>query len=111
MDFERRSLKAARTPRPGQLILGDLGRETVRRISPAALAELEARAGQLLDHDDTPQAVFTADSMHLLAIVDGDRGYELSPAGPITEGPAAELMRLLHDLAWPKGPSRIRSRT
>ncbi len=96
-------ITAARTRESGQKILGQLGGIAVRELSPSELADVSAAADQVLEHDDTPQVVFTADSMQLLAIADGDRAYELTPAGPITEGPAAELMGLLYRLAWPPG--------
>ncbi len=95
-------LRASRTRESGRQILGELGKVRERGLSPSELAELSAAAENVLEHDQMPQAVFTADSMQLLAIADGDRAYELTPAGPITEGPAAELMGLLYGLAWPE---------
>ncbi len=103
VDLDTGLLRAAQTRESGQKILGQLGNATERRLSASELAGLSATARDVLEHDDTPQAVFTADSMQLLAIADGNRAYELTPAGPITEGPAAELMGLLYRLAWPPG--------
>ena len=52
---------------------------------------------------DTAQEVFTADSAGVLIIVDGERAYELMPAGPITRGPAVALRQMLYRHAWPDG--------
>jgi len=101
VDFDTGELTAARTDERGKLILGPLGNDTTLQVPVPALVELVASAIWLLDNDATPQVVNTPDSMHLLIIIDDERAYKLSPHGPITEGPAAALMRVLHGLAWP----------
>lgn len=106
VDLDSGELTAARTDERGKRILGPLGNDTRRQVPTPALVELEESALWLLENDETRQVVNTVDSMHLLIIVDDDRAYKLSPHGPITEGPAAELRRVLCGLAWPPGTPR-----
>jgi hypothetical protein len=101
VDFEASMLTAARSDKTGQLIAGPLDASTAIELSPSKLAEIETLSRHVLENDTTPQTVFSADSVGVLVIVDGTRAYELMPAGPITQGPAVALHRMLYEHAWP----------
>ncbi len=100
VDLETAELNAARSDDHGKLVFGALDDTTRRRLPTSTLAELRALAESLLESDATPQTVLSADSMGVMIVADADRVYELMPAGPITDGPAADLVRALYGLAW-----------
>jgi hypothetical protein len=102
VDLDARTLRAARGGEPGQSLIAPLPETREAELSRNTANRIEATALHSLEQDSTPQTVFTADSMGVPIIADGARAWELMPAGPITEGPAAELRELLDDLAWPK---------
>ncbi len=101
VDFEASMLNAARSSAKGKFIFGPLADKTERMLSRPEISQIARLARRLLENDTTAQDVFSADSMGVLIIVDGDGAYELMPSGPITRGPAVKLRRMLYQYAWP----------
>lgn len=102
VDLELGLLVAHSATRPGVPAYGELGETTKRKLSLEHLERIKTLWGQLLDpsRHPEPQTTVTADSTQLLIACDETDAFELAPPGPITQGSAGRLLKLLGELAW-----------